>query len=129
MDLLTPQEKQQKLFDDTNSKLANSFYRHSTDPTANVANLEKFKDGLSATPPPLPIRETKLYSVEEVKHVRIGRKKWYSLKKEEIVTYTYAVVKEDEFVIGEFESIQDAYKQANELNQVMLDAQTPEPKD
>lgn len=128
MELLSPKEKQQNLFDQTNAKLNERFYRHSTDVSENTQNLDKFKDSLCAVPPPLPQRETKLYTVEEVKHVRIGRKHWYSLKKEEIVTYTYAVIQKDEFVIGEWNNIKDAYAQANALNQVILDTQTPDPK-
>ena len=127
MELLSPKEKQQNLFDQANAKLNESFYCHSTDVLENTQNLAKFKDSLCAVPP-LPQRETKLYKVEEVKYVRIVRKHWYSLKKEEIVNYTYAVIQQDEFVIGEWNNIKDAYDQANALNQTMLDAQTPEPK-
>lgn len=128
MELLSPKEKQQNLFDQAIAKLNERLYRHSTDVLENTQNLAKFKDSLCVVAPPLPQRETKLYKVEEVKHVRIGRKHWYSLKKEEIVNYTYAVTQQDEFVIGEWNNIKDAYDQANALNQIMLDAQTPEPK-
>ena len=85
MELLSPKEKQQNLFDQANAKLNESFYRHSTDVLENTQNLAKFKDSLCAVPP-LPQRETKLYKVEEVKHVRIGRKHWYSLKKKKLLT-------------------------------------------
>ncbi len=51
MELLSPKEKQQNLFDQANAKLNESFYRHSTDVLENTQNLAKFKDSLCAVPP------------------------------------------------------------------------------
>lgn len=128
MQILTPKQEQQKLFDDANKKLESSFYRHSNDPVVNAESLEKFKDSLSSTPPPLPERHTNLYTVQEVAKPVFKRKRWFSLKKEAVTEYTYIVIRDGEFISGDWDDIKVAYQQANYLNKQMLDAQTPEPK-
>ena len=101
---LTPKQKQQKLFDDANLKLQNSFYRHNNDPKVNASNLEKFSNGLHTPLLKLKTQQTILYTVREVKN--------------KDNTYSYEVYLPGEaYSLAVYKDIKEAYEKCNSLNQ------------
>lgn len=103
---LTPKQVQQKLFDDANAALQNSFYRHGINPDQNENNLNAFQNGLSTVEnkPKPPLQQTILYSVREVQN--------------KDKSYSYEVYLPGEPLgVASYDDIKDAYAKSNSLNQ------------
>lgn len=113
--MLTTKEVQQKLYDDTNKKLAESFYKHSNDHNQNEHNLALFKNSLHKEIVKPPTQVTYKHSVREV----VGTRSWLSNLFNKKTLYLYQVFRQDNpnKIIKTFDNIKNAYKLSNSLNE------------